>query len=142
MPHPTRSKCLLLSAFPRSAGRAREYAREVLATWQLQAMSDTVELLVSELVTNSVQATLLIDERQEDSTASPVYLCLSLLADVLLIEVWDVSSRVPLKRPAADDDEDGRGLTLVKALSKDWGCRMLASGGKIVWCKCQIGDEA
>jgi anti-sigma regulatory factor (Ser/Thr protein kinase) len=142
MPHPTRSRCLLLSALPRSAGRAREYAREVLATWQLQAMSDTVELLVSELVTNAVQATGLIGEREEGGTARPVYLGLSMLPDVLLIEVWDVSSRVPLKRPAADDDENGRGLMLVKALSKDWGCRMLASGGKIVWCKCLIGDEA
>src|SRR4051794_6295915 len=108
MPNPTRSKCLLLPALPRSVGGARTYAREVLATWQLQAMSDTVELLVSELVTNSVRATGSTGDRGDGGTASPIYLCLSMLPDVLLIEVWDVSSRVPLKRPAADDDEAGR----------------------------------
>jgi anti-sigma regulatory factor (Ser/Thr protein kinase) len=142
MPNPMRSKCLLLPALPQSAGRAREYTRGVLTTWQLQAMSDTVELLVSELVTNSLRATGLTGECGDGGTASPVYLCLSMLADVLLIEVWDVSSRVPLKRQAADDDETGRGLMLVKALSKEWGCRMLATGGKIVWCECLIGDGA
>jgi anti-sigma regulatory factor (Ser/Thr protein kinase) len=114
----------------------------VLTTWHLQTVSDTVELLVSELVTNSVRATGLADEHGDGCTANPIYLCLSMVTDVLLIEVWDVSSRVPRKRPAADDDEAGRGLMLVKALSKEWGCRRLASGGKIVWCKCLIGDDA
>lgn len=142
MPNPTRSKCLLLPALPRSVGRARQYAREVLTTWHLQTVSDTVELLVSELVTNSVRATGLADEHGDGCTVSPIYLCLSMVADVLLIEVWDVSSRVPRKRSAADDDETGRGLLLVQALSKEWGCRRLVSGGKIVWCKCLIGDNA
>jgi anti-sigma regulatory factor (Ser/Thr protein kinase) len=131
----------MLPALPRSVGRARAYAREVLAAWRLQAASDTVELLVSELVTNSVRATGLVGEQGDGGTASPIYLCLSMRTDVLLIEVWDTSCRVPLKRQAAADDEDGRGLMLVKALSKEWGCRMLASGGKIVWCACLIGNE-
>ena len=43
---------MLLAALPSAVGRARAYARWALGTWQLPAMADTVELLVSELVTN------------------------------------------------------------------------------------------
>ncbi|MCW2946326.1 MAG: putative serine/threonine kinase anti-sigma factor [Actinoallomurus sp.] len=142
MPPSTRANCVLLAALPQAVGRAREYARGVLGAWQLQAMTDTVELLVSELVTNAVQATGLAEGQVDAGTANPIYLCLSMLEELLLIEVWDTSSTVPLKRAAADDDEAGRGLMLVKALSKEWGCRMLTSGGKIVWCKCLVGETA
>jgi anti-sigma regulatory factor (Ser/Thr protein kinase) len=135
MPTPTRSRWLLLAAIPRSVSRARAYARDMLVAWELPAMTDTVELLVSELVTNAVAATGLIEDRADGCTASSVYLCLSLLEGVLLIEVWDVSSAAPLKRVVADD-ESGRGLLLVETLSKDWGCRTLGFSGKIVWCEC------
>jgi anti-sigma regulatory factor (Ser/Thr protein kinase) len=135
MTTPRRSTCLLPAALPPSVGRAREYARGVLARWELEAMIDTVELLVSELVTNAVRATCRLGE----GAADPVYLCLSTHGDMLLIEVWDTGGEVPLRRTAADDDETGRGLMLVKALSKEWGYRMVDSGGKIVWCACLIG---
>jgi hypothetical protein len=53
--------------------------------------------------------------------------------DALLVQVWDVSGESVIRRAAADDDVDGRGLDLVDALSKKWGCEVLESGGKIVW---------
>jgi anti-sigma regulatory factor (Ser/Thr protein kinase) len=140
MPPSMQANCVLLAALPQAVGRARVYVRGVLGEWRLQAMTDTVELLVSELVTNAVQATGLAEGQVEAGNAHPIYLCLSTLGDVLLIEVWDPSSALPLKRAAADDDEAGRGLMLVKALSKEWGCRILRSGGKIVWCRCLIGE--
>jgi hypothetical protein len=58
-----------------------------------------------------------------------------------LIEVKDTSVTPPLRRVAADNDETGRGLMLVQTLSKEWGCEVLETGGKIVWCKCLIGEE-
>jgi anti-sigma regulatory factor (Ser/Thr protein kinase) len=70
----------------------------------------------------------------------PIYLCLSVRNDALRIEVWDTSSRPPLRRTAADEDEGGRGLLLVQALSKEWGCDVLNAGGKIVWCECLVDD--
>jgi anti-sigma regulatory factor (Ser/Thr protein kinase) len=140
-----RSNCMLLAGMPSAVGRARAYARWVLDTWRLSALADTVELLVSELVTNAVKATGVVDESVgEDLLAGkvkPVYLSLSALADSLLIEVWDVSSTPPLRRMASETDETGRGLLLVQALSKEWGCEVLETGGKIVWCKCLIGES-
>ncbi|MDN3355883.1 ATP-binding protein [Actinomadura sp. DC4] len=141
-----RSNCMLLAGMPSSVGRARAYARWVLDTWQLSSMVDTVELLVSELVTNAVKATGVVDEPVDEDrlagTVSTVYLSLSALADTLLVEVWDVSSTPPLRRVASETDETGRGLLLVQALSKEWGCEVLQTGGKIVWCKCLIGEGA
>lgn len=141
-----RSNCMLLAGMPSAVGRARAYARWVLGTWQLSSMVDTVELLVSELVTNAVKATGVVDEPVDEGrltgTVSPVYLSLSALADTLLVEVWDVSSTPPLRRVASEIEETGRGLLLVQALSKEWGCEVLQTGGKIVWCKCLIGEGA
>lgn len=140
-----RSNCMLLAGMPSAVGRARAYARWVLSTWQLSSMVDTVELLVSELVTNAVKATGVVDEPVDEGrlagTLSPVYLSLSALADTLLVEVWDASSTPPLRRVASETDETGRGLILVQALSKEWGCEVLQTGGKIVWCKCLIGES-
>jgi anti-sigma regulatory factor (Ser/Thr protein kinase) len=117
----------------------------VLDTWQLSALTDTVELLVSELVTNAVTHTGVVDESVPEKLlagkVNPVYLSLSALPDTLLVEVWDVNSRPPLRRVASETDETGRGLLLVQTLSKEWGCEVLETGGKIVWCKCLIGED-
>jgi anti-sigma regulatory factor (Ser/Thr protein kinase) len=135
---------MLMPALPRTVGQARSYTRWLLGTWRLESMADTVELLISELVTNAINATGITDEDPDYSRlvgkVKPIYLCLSTRGETLLIEVWDTSSRPPLRRAAADEDEDGRGLLLVQALSKEWGCEVLETGGKIVWCECLIGD--
>jgi anti-sigma regulatory factor (Ser/Thr protein kinase) len=137
---------MLMAALPQAVGRARAYARWVLTTWQLPTMADTIELLVSELVTNAVNATGVVDESADQSqlvgTVKPIYLCLSARAETLLIEVWDASSTPPLRRAALDEDETGRGLMLVQTLSKEWGCELLETGGKVVWCKCVVGESA
>lgn len=144
MIQPPRSNCMLMPALPRSVTQVRSYARWLLGTWQLESMADTVELLVSELVTNAINATGVIDEGPDESDlvgkVKPIYVCLSLRSETLLIEVWDASSQPPLKRAATDEDENGRGLLLVQALSKEWGCDVLETGGKTVWCECLIGD--
>jgi anti-sigma regulatory factor (Ser/Thr protein kinase) len=133
---------MLMAALPSTVGRARAYARWVLDTWQLSAMADTVELLVSELVTNAVNNTGVIDESVDErlvaGKVNPIYLGLSVLVETLLIEVWDVSTTPPLRRVASDDDETGRGLLLMEMLSKEWDFEVLETGGKIVWCKCLI----
>lgn len=50
-------------------------------------------------------------------------LWLRLLSDGarLKVEVWDQLPGSPVPRAARDDDESGRGLELVQALSVDWG---------------------
>lgn len=140
-----RSNCMLTAALPSAVCRARAYARWVLGAWRLNAAADTVELLVSELMTNAVNATGVPDELTDESglagRVNPIYLCLSVSAATMCIEVWDVSEDPPTKRSASDKEEGGRGLLLVEALSKEWGYQVLPSGGKIVWCKFLIGED-
>ncbi|MFE2747613.1 SpoIIE family protein phosphatase, partial [Streptomyces scopuliridis] len=81
-------------------GRARRLARRALARWDLEELSDSVELLISEVVTNAVRYA----ER-------PVTLRL-LRTDVLRCEVGDDSPQLPRQRRARDTDEGGRGLFL------------------------------
>ncbi|MFE7133547.1 SpoIIE family protein phosphatase [Streptomyces sp. NPDC057638] len=101
-------------------GRARRLARRALGRWGLEELSDAVELLVSEVVTNAVRYA----ER-------PVTLRL-LRTDVLRCEVGDDSPQLPRQRRARDTDEGGRGLFLVNRLARRWGATRLSSG-KVVW---------
>ncbi len=105
---------------PRSVGRARELACAKLAAWGLDALVDTVELLVSELVTNALR----YGEGE---------IRLRLLRDrTLVCEVWDGGLVQPRRRRARDTDEGGRGLQLVGMLSAGWGSRRTPHG-KTVW---------
>ncbi|MGW2817299.1 SpoIIE family protein phosphatase [Streptomyces sp. NPDC001415] len=101
-------------------GRARRLARRALERWGLEELTDSVELLVSEVVTNAVRYA----ER-------PVTLRL-LRTDVLRCEVGDDSPQLPRQRRARETDEGGRGLFLVNRLARRWGATRL-SGGKVVW---------
>ncbi|MFI6210083.1 SpoIIE family protein phosphatase [Streptomyces sp. NPDC051041] len=105
---------------PRSVGRAREYARGQLLSWDLEPLVDTTELLVSELVTNALR----YGEGE---------IRLRLLLDrTLVCEVWDAGLVQPRRRRARDTDEGGRGLQLVGLLSAAWGSRRTPHG-KTVW---------
>ncbi|AGK79732.1 SpoIIE family protein phosphatase [Streptomyces microflavus] len=101
-------------------GRARRLARRALSRWGLDEMSDEVELLVSEVVTNAVRYA----ER-------PVTLRL-LRTDILRCEVGDDSPQLPRQRRARETDEGGRGLFLVNRLARRWGATRLSTG-KVVW---------
>ena len=47
---------LELPALPASVRSARLHARNILHEWHMAALADTVELLVSEIITNAVRA--------------------------------------------------------------------------------------
>lgn len=101
-------------------GRARKLARRALSRWGLEDMTDSVELLVSEVVTNAVRY-----------ATRPVTLRL-LRTDVLRCEVGDDVPQLPRLRQARATDEDGRGLYLVNKLARRWGATRLSTG-KVVW---------
>ncbi|MEU6574417.1 SpoIIE family protein phosphatase [Streptomyces sp. NPDC046805] len=112
---------------PRSVGRAREYARAQLLSWDLEPLVDTTELLVSELVTNAL--------RYGEGDIR-----LRLLLDrTLVCEVWDAGLVQPRRRRARDTDEGGRGLQLVGLLSAAWGSRRTHEG-KTVWFELPLPD--
>lgn len=129
---------LELGALPSAVPCARLHARQVLCEWGLQAGTDPVELIVSELVTNGLRAS-------EGLTGSryagrwtpgtpPLRLWLHAHQQLIAIQVWDGNDLVPTRQVADLDAESGRGLLLVESLSQSWGSyRLQGSSGKIVW---------
>ena len=125
---------LELGALPGAVPCARLHTRQVLWEWGLATLTDSTELVVSELVTNAVQAS------RATGQGAPVRL--SLLSDQaqILILVWDASPHPPLRADVSDETENGRGLLLVEAISKQWAWYFPPNeGGKYVWV--QITDD-
>jgi anti-sigma regulatory factor (Ser/Thr protein kinase) len=120
---------LELGALPGAVPCARLHARQVLWEWRLEDQAATVELLVSELVTNAVHAC-----GDLAAGVAPVRLCLCSDCNQVVIQVWDGSPQMPARRDAEPETEDGRGLLLVDSLSARWGSYQPAgSDGKVVW---------
>ncbi|MFJ3668907.1 SpoIIE family protein phosphatase [Streptomyces sp. NPDC090106] len=105
---------------PAAVSRARLAVAGQLTAWGLQDLSFTLELVVSELVTNAIR-----------HATGPVQL--RLLRDrALICEVSDGSGTSPRLRRAKNEDEGGRGLFLVAQLTERWGTRHTPDG-KIIW---------
>lgn len=118
---------------------ARRYTRLFLDSCQgISAdIAETAELVVSELVTNAVRFVgdpARILRYPERASASLISLSLRNFREVLLIEVYDTDSNPPILSSADGHAENGRGLMLVDALSKDWSYFFPPSGGKVVYC--------
>jgi anti-sigma regulatory factor (Ser/Thr protein kinase) len=110
---------------------ARRRARAAAVQWGLQAPVDDVELTVSELVTNAVEAALRTWPTSRP-TPLPVRLWLASDLEAILVQVWDSSPEMPRPRVPRPDEERGRGLLLVADVSRAWGMYWKA-GGKVIW---------
>ncbi|WP_371577263.1 ATP-binding protein [Streptomyces sp. NBC_01314] len=106
---------------PTAAAQARAQVRRQLEGWGLLDQTDTAELLVSELVTNALV-----------HAKSRLKLTLSASHGVLRCEVSDTDGRPPRVRRATRISESGRGMFLVDALARRWGCHQ-DGPGKTVW---------
>jgi len=143
-PHPWPLRSYLeLGALPTAVPCARLHTRHLVWEWGLNDLADSTELLVSELVTNAVKATA----GREDQTA----LRLQLSSDNarVLIEVWDADPQPPVPKGLDDDgtpdpqEEGGRGLFLVAALSTRWDWYLTQEpAGKVVWCEIEALSPA
>lgn len=131
--HGARSRQLKLAARPSAAQWARRVLRQMLRERQLDKISDTALLLVSELVTNAVNASG-NGACRDHPYQLMIALTLRLTHTSLLIEVWDADPGLPVLQEADLTGECGRGLLLVDILGDGWGHRA-ADGGKVVWCK-------
>jgi anti-sigma regulatory factor (Ser/Thr protein kinase) len=121
-------RCYLeVAAEPAAVPYARRCARRMLAAWKLGPVADDAELVLSELMTNAVQAT--------PGTPPAAHVVLYLAADPgrLTLLVWDACPEPPRHRPHDDDSADGRGLEIVQALTDRWGTWAPVKGGKVVW---------
>lgn len=103
------------------AGQMRRITQAQLRYWDLTTLADDAALAVSELVTNAVR----------HGMGRPVGLRVRCSADDLRIEVTDGSPTPARIRSADADDENGRGLLLVSAVSKEWG---VSPDGTMTWC--------
>ncbi|MFC5213940.1 ATP-binding protein [Streptomyces coerulescens] len=137
-PPDTWAYALRLPHHPRAARVARMTVRSVLASHGRLGVVDAVELLTSEMVTNTYL-----------HTDGPASLRLTALADGRLrVGVWDSHPRIPapFERPphghvpvAPPEADGGRGLCLVQEYADCWGGVSLGDGsldrhaGKLLW---------
>ena len=129
---------LALGALPTAAPCARLHTTLVLWEWHLDALAQTAGLVVSELVSNAVQASAgLTGSRFAGHWAPgtpPVRVWLSADDHRVVIQIWDGSDRPPVPQPVEPEADSGRGLLLVGSLSAEWGCYTPEkSSGKVVW---------
>jgi anti-sigma regulatory factor (Ser/Thr protein kinase) len=120
-------------AVPAAAPSARLHTRRTLTEWEPEGQADTVELVVSELVTNAVRASCGLFPGESDRRPC-LRLWLSSDGDRVFVQVWDGCDQMPALRDVQPEAVGGRGLVLVDALSQDWGAyRPARLPGKIVW---------
>ena len=92
---------------PSEISRSRERARKALTDWGLAGHTDPAELIVSELTTNALR-----------HGAGPITVRLSYTQEGdLWLEVHDHGPDRPVVQKTTADDEQGRGLALLDALT-------------------------
>jgi anti-sigma regulatory factor (Ser/Thr protein kinase) len=113
---------LRLYPVPQSSGIARTFVRHHLISLGFPDLVEDACTIVAELVTNAIHET---PDRE-------IWAYLSPNDGRPLLEVWDSSLRPPSLKPEDPLAETGRGLLIVRTLSAECGCRILANG-KVIW---------
>lgn len=129
---------LELGALPSAVPCARLHIKQVLWEWGLGDLAETVELIVSELVTNGLLASAdMAGSRYQGRWrpgAPPIRLWLRSDRQSVLVQVWDGNDQRPERREVDQEAIGGRGLLLVEALTAEWGTYAPErSSGKVVW---------
>jgi DNA-binding NarL/FixJ family response regulator len=111
-----------------SVREARRFLRSTLSRWDLSAVEDASQLVVSELVTNAIT-----------HARSSCRLRLSRSDTAVRIEVVDGGVGTPDPKPPSPTGEHGRGMHIVSTLALAWGTEPLETGGKVVWAELPRG---
>lgn len=109
------------AAEPLSVPAARRFALEALSDAPAEARQ-SVELMVSELATNSIR---------HGRTSFDVVIDWN--ANALRVEVTDHGGGTPRMRFPGPDEPTGRGLQIVDMLAGRWGIEQESESGKTVW---------
>lgn len=109
--------------------QARAFADTQLAAWGLEDVSDAVQLIASELVTNALH--------HGGGTAD---ISLSRRPGVVRVEVRDNGPGEPRLLDVPADSESGRGLAIVAQLSSAWGVDHRGDG-KTVWAEIAVPGD-
>ncbi len=112
---------------------ARRAVASQLRSWGVLSVLDSAELVVSELLTNA-----------RLHTTGPVQIAVTTIENGVRIEVKDNAAHAePTANDSTVEDTTGRGLTIVNALSADWGVERDKTGtGKTVWAELSLGESA
>jgi anti-sigma regulatory factor (Ser/Thr protein kinase) len=125
----TRTLHLTVDGAPAAPRRARRLARERLQALVLPGTMNEVELVVGELVANSIDHGGVL-------AGEPIEVGVALQADVVRVEVSDQGFkgfRPALVRPPSSGTS-GRGLVIVDSLAERWGVRR-SGPATIVWAE-------
>jgi anti-sigma regulatory factor (Ser/Thr protein kinase) len=126
---------LELGALPGAVPSARLHARQIVWEWALTPLTEAVEQVVSELITNSVAAARAMPHIE------PVRLWLLSDKRRVVVLVWDANPQPPALIEADQYAESGRGLFLVAAFSEHWGSYPTPQVGKVVWALCGMNTN-
>ncbi|MFF9127100.1 SpoIIE family protein phosphatase [Streptomyces sp. NPDC014889] len=112
---------------PAAVARVRVAAARTLDEWGLSELGFSMELVLSELVTNAIRY-----------GGEPIHV--RLIRDrTLICEVSDGTSTSPHLRYAATTEEGGRGLFLVSQMTEHWGTRY-SPHGKVIWAELALPE--
>jgi hypothetical protein len=126
---PRRSR-LELGACETTPRTARGHITRVLEEWSLPEFRDVTMLIATELITNAIQQTA----KCSWAVLPPVRLWLRGGPPGIALLVWDAIAAPPAPRAAGENDESGRGLTIVAELSAACGFYPCADpAGKVTW---------
>ncbi|MFG2937369.1 ATP-binding protein [Streptomyces sp. NPDC048282] len=134
---PALSRVFDLAPTPRAVGNARRSVGELLGSWGVgEEACDNAVLVTSELVTNAIV----------HSAGRRIVCRVQATADRVRIEVEDQNGgfTLPAPRQARPDEQNGRGLFLVDALSLDWGVTAAPEGpsSRVVWAELSTAPDA
>lgn len=131
-----------LAAVGSAVGMSRHFIRLTLGKWHARSIEGDAALVVSELVTNAVKVTGVLDRQPawwELESLNLVTVRLVGLDASVVIEVWDASKEMPILQKPDDDTEGGRGLLLVQETTKRWGSYRTPRG-KLVWAEITVPE--
>jgi anti-sigma regulatory factor (Ser/Thr protein kinase) len=125
------ARSIELAPTPASVAEARRWSIAVLGEVGGVELADTMELLVSELVSNVVL-----------HARTPCTLSILREGRRIRVEVHDGSDRLPGSLLRTDPlAQSGRGMQLVDGLSAAHGVEPSADGGKCVWFELEVPPE-
>jgi hypothetical protein len=119
---PRRRAVQLLAPTTGASALARQFVTRVCAEWGVPEHEEDAQLIVTELVENTVR-----------HTVSAPRLRLELRRGILTVSVGDDDPRAAVLHERLSAVEAGLGLQMVAQVARVWGCSRSWSGGKVVW---------
>ncbi|MGQ4351704.1 ATP-binding protein [Streptomyces drozdowiczii] len=116
---------LSFPAEPAEVGAVRRAMRLCLSRWGLSCVADAAETCVSELVANVIRHV---------GEGTPSTLVVRMNGTHVRVALRDPATQaLPTLVHAGPDDESGRGMAMLEAVSDRWGV-LLGADSKLVWC--------